>query len=1019
VTQPDLFTAAAVQTSNPAPRAFIETQFPVSKLSKECYKERKSTSSQTLTGLGKWWGRKPLILVRATILGLLLPATDDPRKDREVFLRILTMDPDGLQLRRKKIPMKVVWERLTPSERRKFFVDGDAEEPPARIQWKPGKQKQHGDEVQALAFSRMTYDEKLDYARRPEEIAGPSEESWAIINAHLGTKATNIAELVRELGIRRFGHVPRVGDAFCGGGSIPFEAARIGCDAYGSDLNPVAALLTWAALNIVGGGPEVAERVRKAQREVYNAVDRQVTAWGIEHKTEDVSEDVWRDIVHRVESGELAPADVSCMVPRADAYLYCVEVRCPQTGWMVPLAPSWVIGEKTKTVAILVPDHANKRYDIEIKMDASPAEMKAAKVGTVRDGRIIHPILIEQGMEANAATVTSLREAAGGLRLWENDDVVPRPGDVFQERLYCIRWTRKYRDTNAQGQEVEREERWYASVTDADRKREELVLALLKERFADWQAKGYIPSRTIEPGYNTDQPIRERGWTHWHHLFNPRQLVVLGSFSERITAYEGTIEEKVTLTLRLGRCGDYCSKLSQWDSDKTTELVNHVFANQALNTLLTYGARTWKALEDSIILDFPVISSNLTHGQVYPLDARQLNQAQDIWITDPPYADAINYHELTCFFLAWYEANIQRHFGGWPVEVRGALAIKGTDDDFRRSMVASYKKMADQMSDEGFQVVLFTHQDASVWADLTNILWAAGLHVSAAWCVLTETDKPKPTGNYVQGTVLLVLRKQTGNESAFLDELYPEVETEVRAQLDAMLALDDKEDPNFADTDYQLAAYAAALRVLTKYRRFEGRDVAQELNRVRPKGEKSPVEKLIEDAVRVAADHLVPRGIETFVWKTLRPPERFYLKGLDMESHGELRSGAYQELARGFGLREYRNLFACGQANQTRLKTATEFGRREMTSRREGAAPDFANSLLRHVLFAVAEVTKTGETSKGRLWLRTEWPNYWGDRKTILALLAYLGRLGVTLGHWQEDAASAKVLAGAVENDHA
>ena len=55
--------------------SFIETQFPVSKVSKESYKERKSSQGQTLTGLGKWWGRKPLILVRAAILGCLMPAS--------------------------------------------------------------------------------------------------------------------------------------------------------------------------------------------------------------------------------------------------------------------------------------------------------------------------------------------------------------------------------------------------------------------------------------------------------------------------------------------------------------------------------------------------------------------------------------------------------------------------------------------------------------------------------------------------------------------------------------------------------------------------------------------------------------------------------------------------------------------------------------------------------------------------------------------------------------------------------
>ena len=47
--------------------SFIEKQFPVSKVSKESFKERKAVQSQTLTGLGKWWGRKPLILVRAAI----------------------------------------------------------------------------------------------------------------------------------------------------------------------------------------------------------------------------------------------------------------------------------------------------------------------------------------------------------------------------------------------------------------------------------------------------------------------------------------------------------------------------------------------------------------------------------------------------------------------------------------------------------------------------------------------------------------------------------------------------------------------------------------------------------------------------------------------------------------------------------------------------------------------------------------------------------------------------------------
>src|SRR5262249_30191003 len=155
----------------------------------------------------------------------------------------------------------------------------DPSSDPSRPTWANGITRGEKAEAQKVAFESLSYDEKLTYCRRPEDVDGPSLEVWKVINSHLGTKAKNLPELVAELGRRRFGHIPRVGDTFCGGGSLPFEAARLGCNSYGSDLNPIAALLTWAALNVVGGGPEVVEAVRKAQREVVEAVDRQVTEW--------------------------------------------------------------------------------------------------------------------------------------------------------------------------------------------------------------------------------------------------------------------------------------------------------------------------------------------------------------------------------------------------------------------------------------------------------------------------------------------------------------------------------------------------------------------------------------------------------------------------------------------------------------------------------------------------------------------------------------------------------------------
>ena len=105
------------------------------------------------------------------------------------------------------------------------------------------------------------YPSKAALCKRPEEV----DELWLYapiwkdVNkyyANLGIHANSHHELVEQLGILRFGARPIVGDTFSGGGSIPFEAARLGCDVYASDLNPIACMLTWGALKYVGSDKE-------------------------------------------------------------------------------------------------------------------------------------------------------------------------------------------------------------------------------------------------------------------------------------------------------------------------------------------------------------------------------------------------------------------------------------------------------------------------------------------------------------------------------------------------------------------------------------------------------------------------------------------------------------------------------------------------------------------------------------------------------------------------------------------
>lgn len=971
--QPQSATPPAETPLADAP-CFIEHQFPVAKISMESYKERKAGNGQTLTGLGKWWGRKPLVLVRAALLGLLLPTTTEPEKDREIFLKLMTMDSEGLWHRKTKtIPGKRLLEELLvlPHSVQKRFLDPTAPSDAPQIRRFSRAEAEEREELQRLVFDRMSYDEKLIYCDRPEQVDGPAPESWDEINAHLGTQANNLTELVQELGQLRFGHVPRVGDAFCGGGSIPFETARLGVEAYGADLNPMAALLTWAALNIDGGGQETVAAVEAAQQHVYEAVGKQINSWGIEHNS---------------------------LGWRADVFLYCVEVRDPESGWWIPLAPNWVIAASKNIIAKLVPDKKNRRYDIEIVEAASEAGMETARSrGTVDNSRLIPP---------DGGPSTPIEVIRRNLRLWGNDDFVPRPDDVFQERLYCIRWVETYLDSQGR----KRTRRHYRAPTTDDLQREAKVLELLKERFHHWQVKGFIPSRAIIPGSETTRLQRERGWTHWHHLFTPRQLLLAGLFAEENAKLTNKAERAVCL-LGINSITDWSSRLTRWAPNPGKEMVIQTFGNQALNTLFNYGCRGLTYLETSFFLR--LVPSFCVSSHTMASDARDTSETCTIWITDPPYADAVNYHELSEFFLAWYDKQLSQLFPDWYTDSKRALAVQGSDESFRRAMVDAYTRLVQNMPDNGLQIVMFTHQDAAVWADLTMILWAAGLHVTQAWTIATETDSALKQGNYVQGTVLLVLRKRKETEPLFMDEIIHDVEAEVRRQLDTMTRLEDDSDPNFGDADYQLAAYAAALRVLTA-QPIEEINPEREILRERKPGEISPVEKLIRDAVKIAADHLVPRNFNPDIWRFLSPMERFYLKGLEVESHGEYRSGVYQELARGFGAAEYTELLANTRANETRLKSATEFGKKGLS----GAG--FDGSLLRQCLFAVHQVRQTEETQTGLNWLKTELPDYWNQRERIIHLLDYLASLVrvSSMAHWRKDGQAAELLAGTVRNDH-
>ncbi len=944
--------------------ALIESVFPVQKVSFEAQKERKANLGQTLTGLGSYWkGRKPLILVRAIVLGSLLPPTDDAESGLAIFEALLAFDDESLARR------ALAATAFSATALQQLISIPDPERYFGGRGWRRGVT----DEDKLVLYRRAlatfaSYEEKASLCKRPEEVDQDwlYAPVWPVVNRHyarFGIEAHSFPELIEQLGILRYGHRPRVGDTFCGGGSIPFEAARLGCDVYAADLNPIACMLTWGALNIIGASPERRAEVEKAQREVAEAVDREITALGIEHD----------------EQGN-----------RAKAYLYCLETRCPETGWTIPMSPSWVISQDKRVIARLKPDHTKRRFDIEIRSGVADAEMKAAEKGTVRDGGLVYeldgktwrtPIKTLRGDYRLPDGTTGNR-----LRRWKKADFKPRPDDIFQERLYCIQWiTQKSLNQS-------RQETFFAAATEADLERERCIEALVAENLGRWQEDGLAPDMSIEPGDKTDEPIRTRGWTHWQHLFNARQLTCLALLYQQVSASSLRTE----LTVAFAKSLDRSAKLCQWSSTHAQDIPLRVFVNQALNTLYNWGVRTADSFVGAFLFrEFRSLNTVRGFGaaEVSTESAAQTDKECEFWITDPPYADAVNYHEITEFFIAWLRKNPPKPFDEWVWDSRRALAIKGSGEDFRRNMVAAYSTMATHMPENGMQCVMFTHQDTGVWSDLVGIFWAAGLQVVAAWYIATETTSELKKGGYVQGTVTLMLRKRpAGDRPAFKQRLLPAVRQEVDRQIRTMMHLNTAVkahhgEPVFNDSDLQMAGYAAALKVLTGYTHIGGEDVTSFALRPRVKGEVTVVDEIVQQAAEAASNLLVPEGLAADTWGKLSGIERFVLRMMDMETTGARKLDNYQNFAKAFRVQDYARVMANVAPNEARLKQVSEFASRDLTDSTELGA-----TRLGRLVIALQQMRAELEPQTIISQLQAEMPDFLEARPLLVDLLAFVER---------------------------
>jgi putative DNA methylase len=846
------------------------------------------------------------------------------------------------------------------------------------------------------------------YCKRMEEIDGPPPESWAEINAYCGTRANSLQEWVAEMSQRRYGRMIKVGDAFSGMGSIPFAAAELGCDVYASDLNPVASLLTWGALNLIAGKPDFHAEVLAAQKKLYEEIDR----WYLEQGLE-TSEEGWR----------------------ATLYFYCVEITVPEwDGWKIPLSGTWQLLTSSKTApwVELIPDESTKSF--RFKVNHGGQGFAGAAKGTKSGADVVCPqplwdLLHAQGKTANTSRtikLNSLIENHGGLRRWEKSDFAPRPDDFYQERLYAIRWEKPL----PKGKKINvfREPREHDLKLEAETERR------IAENLSSWQKQGWIPDWRIQEGFNTTQPIRERGWTHWHHLFTPRQLLMAGEYSKRISSASKSI--RPALTLNLGNFVNQSARLCRWNPAGNQSV--EVFYNQAFNTFLNFHGRGWSMMFNPVN---PSHQNRTGKGETsfYLNDARQLSDPCDIWITDPPYADAVNYEELSEFFLAWYKPHLQVCFPDRYTDSKREQAVRGDDAAFRVSMSECYSNLTKNMPENGLQVLMFTHKDTEVWEDLALIMWSAGLQVKQVWSIATETPGAGiRVGNYVQATYNMVLRKRPSDAPmGFVDLVIPQIKVRVEEVIRHMRDSQVQSgglNCGYTDTDYLLAAQAVAAEVVTGFSSIDGIDLDEELRTPNKQRGNSVLKDLMNQAKRTAVDFLVPPGLEEHLrrspdgasayqfWRSLAPEEKFLLKSLELEAGGVSKIGAFQDLGRAYGIADYEDLLGPVVANAARSKLPDEFPRADLTRWDEVPANErghFSHSVTRHLYHALKMLAEGADADRAVKHL-VGCTNFWSDRQSrLLVILAYLYQTTGTNTAWDNLRPQLQTLRLAVENHRA
>jgi putative DNA methylase len=748
-------------SSSKRPRVLIEDWLPAAELGIESRREAAPIPGQfpKLKTLHVWWARRPLAATAGTILGSLMPAWTP---------ELASGLPDAPELK-------------TADAYRAWFL-----------------------RLCGILGDPIAAKKRLDAANANNIKL--TDNGYGYRQAYKNSPSTADLDLLLKLLSQVWEQVPTVCDPTAGGGSIPYEVIRYGIKAIANDLNPVAAA-------VLRAGVEVPAKYGVG-------LDADIHTWG-------------RILCDRLEE-RLGPVfELDAQGERIAAYIFARTIRCPRTGKLMPLAPNWWLRKGSRATAVrLITERDGTVLDgpeFEIAeggaIDFDPSQ------GTVARGNALSPW---DGLAVDGDYIKSEAQAR-------------RMGSV----LYAVA-------THTE------KGRGFRTPTQTDLAALAAAETQLEGLLSSWEADGVLPTEEIPKGGNKTSEPRRYGISYWRDMFSTRQLLVQGAFVEEfrklVPEVRAELEEEranavlTELALMQGKAVNWNAASSSWDVSRQkmrSVFDRHDFAFKwtfgefdgarelypwCLEQLLDSYRGVAKLLEPSDAASFSEISQEDRRPPIVlagnAADLASIDDgAIELVCIDPPYYDNVMYAELADFFYVWEKRTLGLiHPDLFKAELTDkqseavANPARFTDfgkrrkelanADYQAKMGAIFAESDRILRKDGVLTVMFTHKRAEAWDTLGTALMEAGFTIETSWPVNTESEHSlhQAEKNSAASTIMLVCRKRDVTDGG-AHPYFEDLEGDVR--LAAREALADFSTAGLKGVDLLLSTYGPALSVIS------------------------------------------------------------------------------------------------------------------------------------------------------------------------------------------------------------